>query len=275
MVYYAYHTMTITYPKGDSDSSANLNPPASASHLTAVAIAVSIVFLVVAAGLWYGFSQSKKAVESVPAAVIPLPASPAVEGARVYEAIDGLQQCQKNTPDLNTADAQKKRQNCYYAVMTIFATSSICNIIALDGSSSDLCKQAEARFIKDYPNGIPKTDIPLVGAKTNANSNPSVPGSGGSAGLGTKGSTGSTGGSGGINSNTNTQSNTNTGSQNTNTNSTSNANTSGNTNTAGNSNSSTSQNSNNNSNQNETSNDLPPCLNDGGEPTLLQHTNCQ
>jgi hypothetical protein len=275
--------MAITYSKGSSDQYAAQAASSSSSHLTAIAIAVSVVFLVVATGLWYGFSQSKKAVESVPAAIIPIKTSPAVEQARVYEAIDGLQQCHKNIPDLTNAEGRRKRQNCYYAVMTIFTTSSVCSIITLDGPSAELCKQAELRFIKEYPNGMPRDDAPASGVNgttstgtSNTNRGTTTQGSGTGSG-GTTSNKNSTSTGAGSNTNTNTSSNTNTTAQNTNTNTSSNTNSSGNTNAAANTNTSNNQNSNSttNTNQNPPSNQ-PLCVNDPGEVVLLEHTNdCQ
>ncbi len=270
VVYYGYRSMTITYPKGDNEYAGGSAAPSGGSpHLTAIAIAVSIVFIVVATGLWFGFSQSQKAIESVPAAVIPPKSTPAVAQARVYEATDGLKQCQKNTPDLATADARQKRQNCYYAVMTVFATSAICDITSLDATSADLCRQAVARFVKDYPNGVP-LDQPSASAPSSAPGGTSQTANGAATGHGT---------TGGVNKNTNTNSggansntNTSSGTSNTNSVSATNTNSSGNTNSAGTGPTSGNQ----NGNTNTSTNTKPLCVNDPGTVTLLEHTNdCQ
>lgn len=254
--------MKISYQKGESDGL-----PASkgdgASHLTVTAIAISVVVVVIGVGLWFGFSQSKKAIEAVPAAVIPPVVTKEMQQARVYEAIDGLNQCHKNIPDVSTAEARKKRQDCYYAVMTIFTTSAICNIITLDGASSELCKQAEARFLKDYPHGMP-TDAQLQNQTNSTTTTGTKPGAGGNQN--------STSGA----RNTNTGSNTNV---NVNTNTApGNTNTSANTNTNANTNSSVATgNTNSNSNTNQTASSTRPlCVINTGTVVLLEHTNdCQ
>jgi hypothetical protein len=259
--------MTITYPKADSDSSVGSSAPAAGtSHLTAIAIAIGIVFVVVAVGLWFGFSESQKAIESIPAAVIPLKSTPEVEQARIYEAIDGLNQCHKNTPDVASADARTKRQNCYYAVMTIFTTPAICDIISLDAASREVCKQAEARFIKDYPNGMPKDTMPTFGANTNSNTQ--KPGSGSGTGSSNKNSSSAGGSASNTNTNATAPINSNTAG---------NTNTSGNTNSSGNTNASGNQNSNGNTNQTATSSSGEViCVNDPSTIILLEHTNnCQ
>lgn len=275
MVYYAYPTMKISYAKNEDDVAVSARGETS-SHLTAIAIAISIVFIVVALGLWFGFAQSKKTIESVPESIIPPVVSPEIQQARVYEAIDGLQQCHKNIADVSTAEGRAKRQKCYYAVMTIFTTAAICDLMTLDPSSRELCRQAETQFIKDYPHGIPQEQPQGVTNTNNSTGTSPSTAPNGTVPIGSGGGNANTGTGGGSSAATN--GNTNTPSSATNTSSNTNTTiTAGNTNTSGGTIPSANQNTNSASNTNEPP---PPdeelCIIDTGEVVLLEHTNnCQ